>query len=75
MTGLECLDGPDDCNGVIEYRPSLSPSGKSFPRCDRHWLKRLDEDEAMTLRVGSWRSDVPPPWFDPLDAGERWDED
>lgn len=72
---LECLDGPEGCSGEVEYRMSLSPSGRSFPRCDGHWSKRLDEDERQTERLGSWRSDVPPAWFDPLDAGERWDED
>jgi hypothetical protein len=72
---LECLDGPDGCRGEVEYRMALSPSGRSFPRCSGHWDRRLDEDERQTERLGSWRSDVPPPWFDPSLAGERWDED
>jgi hypothetical protein len=69
---LECLDGPEGCKGAVEYRMALSPSGRSFPRCGSHWSERLDEDERQRERLGDWRSDVPPAWFDPLDAGESW---
>jgi hypothetical protein len=72
---LECLDGPEGCSGEVEYRTALSPSGRSFPRCERHWSERLDEDERQRERLGDWRSDVAPAWLDPLAAGERWDED
>lgn len=72
---LECLDDTDgDCKGEIAYRMSLSPTGISYPRCDGHWQKRLDEEERMNDRVGNWRSDVPPSWFDPAACGESWDE-
>lgn len=67
----ECLDGPEGCGGAVEYRMALSPSGRAFPRCDKHWAARLDKEEASF----SWRSDVPPAWFDPSYAGERWEED
>lgn len=72
---LECLEDNDECRGAVEYRVSLSPTGISYPRCAHHWSKRLDAEEQMNERVGSWRSDVPPPWFDPTAAGERWSED
>lgn len=75
---LECLDmgnPDDDCDGAVEYRMSLSPTGRSFPRCDHHWQARLDLEEETTRKYGHWNSDVPPPGFDPLDAGERWDDE
>jgi hypothetical protein len=59
---LECLDGPEGCQGNVEYRMPLSPSGRAFPRCDHHWSF-------------SWRSDVPPAWFDATACGERWEDD
>lgn len=71
----ECLNGPTGCSGTVEYRLALSPSGRSFPRCEGHWLKRLDTEQHSVKVHGSWRSDVPPAGFDPLAAGERWLED
>lgn len=68
---VECLDGPEGCQGEVEYRMPLSPSGRAFPRCDRHWSARLDKEENSI----PWRSDVPPAWFDPEACGERWDEE
>lgn len=70
---LECLDGPEGCQGQIEYRMALSPSGRQFPRCDHHWLKRLDFQKETKEKY----PDTPcaPAWFDPTYAGERWDED
>jgi hypothetical protein len=68
---LRCLDGPNDCEGGVEYRFPLSGTGKSFPRCDHHWLKRLDVQEEINQRYPT----LPPSDFDPMYAGERWDED
>jgi hypothetical protein len=45
---LECLDGPDQCEGNVEYRTALSATGRSFPRCDLHWDERLEEQERIT---------------------------
>ena len=42
---LECLDDAgtgQDCAGPIEYRHPLSGTGRSFPRCEKHWARRLD---------------------------------
>lgn len=70
---LECLDdrGGGTCAGPVEYRFALSPSGRQFPRCDLHWSKRLDEQD----RINATYPALAPADFDPLYAGERWDED
>ena len=76
LTHEDCLDHRrGDCQGEVEFRMPLSPSGRAFPRCDKHWSARLDEEERINDRVGNWRSDVAPDWFDPTLAGERWEED
>lgn len=43
----ECIDDPrgQDCRGRVEERPHLSASGKSFPRCQKHWELRLREQQ------------------------------
>lgn len=71
---LECLEAADgDCKGAVEYRPSLTGTGTAIERCDYHWTKRLDKEEE--LREVYPDSPFPPPWFDPANAGEHWDED
>lgn len=76
---LVCLDSrggdSDACKGPVEYREPLSGTGASFPRCEAHWSKRLDVQEGINARYGHPDSDVPPPGFDPLDAGERYHDD
>lgn len=70
---LECLDGysgSTDCEGNVEYRTPLS-GGRSFPRCDRHWAERLRSQEEFDARYPV----LAPADFDPLYAGERWDDD
>jgi len=69
---LECLESGPDCSGPVEYRMSLSPSGKSFPRCEHHWERRLDEQERINRDYPD--SPIAPPWFDPSYAGESWDD-
>jgi hypothetical protein len=68
---LECLNHGPDCAGPVEYRMPLSGTGQAFPRCDHHWKLRLDEQE----RIDRTYPVLAPRGFDPLDAGERWDED
>jgi hypothetical protein len=70
---LECLDdyGEGTCEGNVEYRMPLSGTGKSFPRCDGHWDKRLDAQEGINQRYPTH----PPSDWSPWDAGEHWDED
>lgn len=66
----QCLDGPDGCSGPVEYRMALSGTGRSFPRCDAHWARRLDEQDRITRTYPD--SPAPPDWFDPSAAGEHW---
>lgn len=69
----KCLDATaGECSGAVQYRMPVSATGKSFPRCDRHWSKRLDERDRINRDYPD--SPVPPPWFDAADAGERWDD-
>lgn len=72
---LKCLDRhTGECAGAVEMRFPLSDTGRSFPRCDGHWDKRLKKQQEITRRYAP-DSDVPPADFDPTFAGERWDED
>lgn len=68
-----CINGPEFCSGGVQYRMPLSGTGRSFPRCDGHWNKRLEKEDQ--LRRDFPDSPVPPPWFDPMAAGETWDVD
>lgn len=74
---VECLDdhGQGECSGAVEYRCPLSGTGRSFPRCDAHWDRRLDEQERIVRTYGSQDSDCAPSWLDPSYAGERWGDD
>jgi hypothetical protein len=67
---MKCLQHNQDCRGQVECREPLSGTGKSFPRCDHHWDKRLDEQERInrTYPVNAPRD------FDPTYAGENWDD-
>lgn len=70
---LECLDQWQDtpCSGPVEYRMPLSGTGRSFPRCDRHWSERLDVQDRINERYPYHA----PSDFDPAYAGERWEDD
>jgi len=69
---LRCLDDhDDDCRGTVEYRMSLSATGRSFPRCAGHWSRRLDQDEETRRRYPA----LAPSDWSPADCGESWDDD
>ena len=72
-----CLDdAAGDCKGEVAYRMALSGTGKSFPRCDKHWGKRLDIQDGINQRYGHPGSNCGAPSdFDPSYAGEVWGED
>jgi hypothetical protein len=71
---LTCLNHhEEDCSGRVELRTPLSGSGKSFPRCDAHWSKRLAMQERNNRNYPD--SPIAPAWFDPSNAGERWDDE
>lgn len=66
-----CLNEGPDCEGPVEYRMPLSGTGESFPRCDKHWSDRLDQEQITRERY----PDHPPADWSPDDAGEHWDEE
>lgn len=69
---LHCMEeAKGECGGNIEYRTPLSGTGRSFPRCDAHWTKRLTFQKDTNQRYPT----LQPNNFDPMYAGERWDED
>jgi hypothetical protein len=71
---IECLDRhKGGCSGEVALRPSLTGTGMAIARCDRHWQKRLDLQTQD--RIDYPDSPIPPAWFDPTAAGERWDDD
>ena len=76
LTTEDCLDyrpGMGECSGAVEYRMALTATGKSFPRCDQHWDERLEAQREHDRIYPD--SPFPPAWFDPMNAGERWDYD
>jgi len=71
---LECLDehpDADGCVGPVELRYPLSPTGKWFPRCDKHWEERLEIQDGINQRYPEHQ----PSDFDPSYAGESWYEE
>lgn len=70
---LECLDGWDstECDGEVEYRMPMSGTGRSYPRCEFHWAERWQYQQQLDERYPVHA----PADFDPLYAGEHWDED
>jgi hypothetical protein len=68
----ECLDADHGgCNGEVEYRPAMSSTGRSFPRCALHFEWRLEQQREIEARYPVHA----PRDFDPLACGERWNED
>ncbi len=47
---LKCLDKNSDCGGTVEYRPAMSPTGRSFPRCTAHYDSRLEKQITISNR-------------------------
>lgn len=66
-----CIAADGDCKGPVEYRMALSPTGKSFPRCEKHWQERLDFEDKLRERY----PEQPPTDWSPDDAGESWGEE
>jgi hypothetical protein len=68
-----CLDARDDdpCKGKVMWRyPGYGEA--RFLRCEKHGMARIDR--AAKQRQDWPDSPIPPRWFDPLAAGEAWDE-
>ena len=72
-TELVCLEASDACEGPVEMWYSGGVNGRSWPRCRFHGERRLERFENSIERYAD--SDVAPDWFDPANAGERWDDD
>jgi hypothetical protein len=69
---LTCLDyGRGPCRGPVEMRWP-GHGHRNFPRCEAHQEKRLEQAEADNAKYPD--SPIAPEWFDPLAAGETWDE-
>lgn len=68
-----CLNYGPDCDGEVEFRMPLSGTGRSFPRCEKHWADRLEVQRGIDERYPD--SPFPPADFDPTYAGEVWDEE
>ena len=69
---LECLNGPEDCKGPVEYRWA-GYGDKHWPRCEKHGAERVEREQEARERY----PDGPciPAGFDPAYAGESWDEE
>jgi hypothetical protein len=68
----ECLEYGTDCLGDVDLH-WVGTSTKAWPRCQFHAARRQQRYEDSIERYAD--SDVPPDWFDPSVAGERWNED
>lgn len=74
MSAVECLEAAWAgrwCVGPVEFREPVSGSGRSFPRCEAHWQRRLEREAEIRERYPV----RPPADWSPLDAGEAWDEE
>lgn len=50
---IECLDSyQGDCDGLVEYRPAMSPTGKSYPRCAKHFDARMTTQRRIVRDYG-----------------------
>lgn len=45
-----CINASRECAGPVEYRTALSGTGKSYPRCEQHWERRLAREEQLRAR-------------------------
>lgn len=69
---MECLEGPDGCEGEVLYRwPGYGE--RDWPRCEKHGEARVKREEEARERYPD--SPCAPADFDPSYAGERWDDD
>lgn len=70
---MECMNKSPECAGAVEYRPAPPYGERSYRRCEFHQEKRWAQYEGSLEQEA--QSPIPPAWFDPSYAGERWDED
>lgn len=60
-----------DCRGTVELW--VTETGYRIYRCGAHRAAVIARLEKINRRYPN--TPTPPKWFDPLDAGERWNED
>jgi hypothetical protein len=74
---MNCIDGPEGCQGEVYNYLALSGSGERYPRCDKHYgeyvIRVQPKIDAVRERYPD--TDTAPDWFDPTYAGESWNED
>ncbi len=70
---MRCLRENDQCRGEVSERASFAGTGTLIAECAAH----LDRSIESNQRHREIYPDSPnaPSWFDPTDAGERWDDD
>lgn len=51
MTCLDSREG-ETCEGPVELRPAMSPTGKWFPRCEAHLRARIKTQERLSRDYG-----------------------
>lgn len=72
----ECIGSRDGkCAGETFERYSLSGSGMTFPRCDHHYDEYVAETQPRLDAIRRRYPEQAPADFDPMYAGERWDDD
>lgn len=69
---LRCLEAGSrtECAGPVEYR-MLPDNPRSFPRCEAHFAKRLDQSPRNLELTSPARAS----WYDKAAINEEWDED
>jgi hypothetical protein len=71
-----CIDSYESaCGGDVYPRAALSGSGLSYDRCDKHYREYCDKLGPVLQNIRRRYPDERPADFDPMYAGERWDED
>lgn len=70
-----CIEGPDGCAGEVFARASLSGSGMRFNRCESHYVSYVARTQPVIDDINRRYPAQAPDDFDPMYAGERWDED
>lgn len=71
----ECLDGPVGCAGEVAEYLALSGSGERYPRCETHYGAYVERVQPRIDEINRRYPVRAPADFDPMYAGERWDED
>lgn len=72
----DCIDSDDgSCAGEVFERYTLSGSGMTFPRCEHHYDAYVERTQPIMDAINRRYPVTAPADFDPLFAGERWDEE